>query len=170
LVFQQARKSEDTVTLRLTNQMLSSIRLIDHEDGELLIGIDDISQTAKAYNHIVGDTLPRRNFLGISDVELAEILNEFPLPRDAERFEQFAEDFVVTSPRTDKDLTMKELKEVSTKLVRLADLDGFVTYKELLSVLGSRKKIIAFIEASQLLGRVYLIGDLDDDIKGVYLL
>jgi hypothetical protein len=56
------REGKDRANLDLTGSMLDSL---DFEvDGTTLrIGIFDSSQTPKAYNHNVGDTLPQRQFI-----------------------------------------------------------------------------------------------------------
>lgn len=48
--------------------MLQTLKFnIDTEDGIITLGIFDEDQTPKAYNHNVGDTLPKRQFIPDED-------------------------------------------------------------------------------------------------------
>lgn len=63
--YADAQKSGDRLAnLDLYGDMLNALEVIpDYEAGKVTIGIFDDSQTAKAYNHNVGDTLPKRQFI-----------------------------------------------------------------------------------------------------------
>jgi hypothetical protein len=83
LPFSLASKSQN-VNLILTNNMLNSLQIIDSStSGFVKIGISN-RDVLKAFNHIVGDTVPKRDFLGISDLELHIILAQYKLdiPKD----------------------------------------------------------------------------------------
>lgn len=56
-------------------KLLDSLnRFSDRESGSsVVIGIDDDLETKIAYNHQVGDTLPKRSFFGLSDSEAEAI-------------------------------------------------------------------------------------------------
>jgi hypothetical protein len=78
-----------TVNLRLSNDMLSDLSILDVRKGEIVIGFEDGEQRAKAHGHITGANgtgrLPVRNFLGISDKEMASIMRKIPPPIDYEK-------------------------------------------------------------------------------------
>jgi len=81
LAFKFAGKT-DHIDLTLTSNMLNSLQVIDvSTPGFVKIGIVN-RNTLKAFNHIVGDTVPKRDFLGISDRELLDILKQFPLNKE----------------------------------------------------------------------------------------
>ncbi len=77
LAFKAAGKSKDSVNLKLFGDMLGTLDVLSDEGNKLKIGWDDELQNAKAYNHNTGDTLPKREFFGLSDSEVKEIKNEF---------------------------------------------------------------------------------------------
>lgn len=68
---------DGSVNLRLTGQMLDTLDVKDIKASKIKIGWDDSIENAKAFNHNTGDTLPKRQFFGITDKELAEIKDEF---------------------------------------------------------------------------------------------
>lgn len=73
------------INLELTGDMLSSIGIRDQNSKKMVVAVSD-SESAKAYNHTVGDTVPRRPFLGWSDKELERIAKEFePLVKQSEK-------------------------------------------------------------------------------------
>jgi len=81
LAFKFAGKT-DHIDLTLTSNMLNSLQVIDvSTPGFVKIGIVN-RNVLKAFNHIVGDTVPKRDFLGISDRELLDILKQFPLNKE----------------------------------------------------------------------------------------
>jgi hypothetical protein len=50
--------------LDFTGSMLDSLQIIpDYENGSVIIGVFDPDETPKAFNHNVGDTLPKRQFI-----------------------------------------------------------------------------------------------------------
>jgi hypothetical protein len=70
------KAGDDTANLDLNGDMLQALTFEpDYENGTVKIGIFDSSQTPKAYNHNVGDTLPQRQFIPKEDELLkAEII------------------------------------------------------------------------------------------------
>lgn len=72
------------VNLRLSNDMLSDLSILEVKKGEIVIGFPDSAQRAKAHGHITGadGRLPVRDFLGISDAEKASIMRKLPPPID----------------------------------------------------------------------------------------
>lgn len=78
LNFKAAGKSKNQVTMRLSGDMMASIDILKVDGSKLVIGIDDPDQAPKAYNHQTGDTVPKREFFGVSTEELKKkILPEF---------------------------------------------------------------------------------------------
>jgi hypothetical protein len=75
LEFKAAGKSRGSVNMSLTGDMLAGI---DFEDSgnKITFKIAE-DQVEKAYNHITGDTVPRRPFFGFTAAELKEIKREF---------------------------------------------------------------------------------------------
>lgn len=74
--FKAFGKSKNDVNLKLTGDMLGLMDIIKQDDNTITIGWDDSEQIPKAYNHIVGDTVPARPFFGVSKSELKEIAKE----------------------------------------------------------------------------------------------
>lgn len=75
-----------SVDLTYTGAMLSSFReSVKANTLKLQISPD---QTPKAYNHIVGDTVPRRDFFGINQKEAEKIKRE--VQSEVERDEEIA--------------------------------------------------------------------------------
>ena len=65
------------VNLSQTGEMLSLMDIIDDSSNKLKIGWNDETENAKAYNHNVGDTVPKRPFFGVNDADLKKITDEF---------------------------------------------------------------------------------------------
>lgn len=64
---------DGTIDLTLTGDMLDQLTVIESTDAKVALGWSDSTQNAKAYNHNVGDTLPKREFFGLQAQEIAEI-------------------------------------------------------------------------------------------------
>jgi phage gpG-like protein len=77
LDFKAAGKSRGNVNMKLSGDMLGLLDIKRQSSNEITIGWKDASQNPKAYNHQVGDTVPRRPFFGISKKELFEIKDQF---------------------------------------------------------------------------------------------
>lgn len=77
LEFKAFGKSKNNVNMELTGQMLGTIDVLENNRGKIKIGWGDDVENAKAYNHNIGDTVPRRPFFGITESELKEIKEEF---------------------------------------------------------------------------------------------
>jgi hypothetical protein len=65
-----------TPNLTLSGDMLDLLELIDTTRNTFEIGWTDDLEIKKAYNHNVGDTVPKREFFGLQKQELDE-LREF---------------------------------------------------------------------------------------------
>lgn len=77
LTFKVHGKSKGSVDLTLSGDMLSSMEILDNSPKSLTIGFNNELDNAKAYNHNVGDTLPKREFFGVTQKEKLEIKNQF---------------------------------------------------------------------------------------------
>jgi len=84
--FRAAGKKKGQVNMTLTGDMLASMDVLSTSGNAIKIGITDDAQIPKAFNHLVGDTVPKRPWFGISKAEMAEILNQFK--PDLERIKQ----------------------------------------------------------------------------------
>lgn len=76
LSFKAAGKSKRKVNMKLTGDMLGLLDMIKETSNTIEIGWDD-DQAPKAYNHNVGDTVPKRPFFGLSATEIAALKKEF---------------------------------------------------------------------------------------------
>lgn len=76
LAFQAYDKSAGDVNMKLTGEMLDSIEVASTSGNKIVIRIMP-DQAPKAFNHITGDTVKKRNFFGITDKEIAQIKKEF---------------------------------------------------------------------------------------------
>lgn len=65
------------VNMTLSGGMLSLIDILDSTGNEIKVGWDDPTENAKAFNHMTGDTVTKRQFFGIAQKEVAEILDDF---------------------------------------------------------------------------------------------
>lgn len=77
LDFKAAGKSRGNVNMKLTGDMLGLMDIVSQDGNSITIGWSDREENAKAYNHSVGDTVPKRPFFGVSKKELSEIKREF---------------------------------------------------------------------------------------------
>lgn len=76
LEFKAFGKKKNKVNMTLTGSMLSSIDLIDDTRSSIIIGINN-EEAPKAYNHMTGDTVPKRPFLGLTSKDLDKVREEF---------------------------------------------------------------------------------------------
>jgi len=77
LDFKAAGKSKNKVNMSLTGDMMELMDITKNKGNEITIGwaaSDD--QDAKASNHLLGDTVPKRPFFGVSKQELKEVKRE----------------------------------------------------------------------------------------------
>ena len=77
LEFKAFGKSKNKVNMELTGQMLGTIDIVDASRGRIKIGWSDSEENAKAYNHNVGDTVPKRPFFGVSESDLKDIKEQY---------------------------------------------------------------------------------------------
>jgi hypothetical protein len=76
-IFKVYGKKKDKVNMTLTGDMLADIQILKDTPNKIVIGFNSGDQIPKAYNHNVGDTLPKRPFFGLNQKEIAEIKKEF---------------------------------------------------------------------------------------------
>jgi len=75
--FKAAGKSKNKVNMSLNGDMLGLMDIVDQTSNTITIGWDDETENAKAYNHNVGDTVPKRPFFGLSSSEITKLKQEF---------------------------------------------------------------------------------------------
>lgn len=81
LAFNAFGKSKKDVNMKLTGDMRASVEILDQNSSKMKIGVAE-DQAPKAFNHMTGDTVPRREWFGWKDDELKTIANEFKPLKD----------------------------------------------------------------------------------------
>jgi hypothetical protein len=77
LNFVAAGKTKNHVNMRLSGDMMASIDILDTSGAEITLGIEG-SEAPKAFNHQTGDTVPKREFFGVTKEEIKKyIVSEF---------------------------------------------------------------------------------------------
>ena len=74
--FKAFGKEKSKVNMKLTGSMLASVDLINDNKETIEIGIDN-EEAPKAYNHLVGDTVPKRPWLGLTSDDIEKTKQEF---------------------------------------------------------------------------------------------
>lgn len=77
LEFKAAGKKPNKVNMELTGDMLASLDVLALDGSKIIVEVGDPDQIPKAYNHIVGDTVPKRNWFGITKAEISAIIEDF---------------------------------------------------------------------------------------------
>ncbi len=77
LAFKAAGKSKSDVNMELTGDMIATMDVLEINGNSITIGWDDPLQSAKAFNHNTGDTVPKRPFFGLADSEVKDIASKF---------------------------------------------------------------------------------------------
>jgi len=77
LAFKAAGKSKGKVNMSLSGDMLGLLDIKKIQGNTITIGWNDSEQNPKAYNHMIGDTVPKRPFFGVSNEELKDLKSEF---------------------------------------------------------------------------------------------
>lgn len=70
-------KSAGEVNMTLSGQMLGTLDVLASDGNSVTIGWSGGSESAKAYNHNVGDTVTKRPFFGLSASDLDELKQQF---------------------------------------------------------------------------------------------
>ena len=76
--------SRGDVDMTFKGDMLSAIDGMS-DNGEIVLFINDENETLKAYNHNVGDTLPKRTFFGLTGAEAELIASKIETPSELAR-------------------------------------------------------------------------------------
>lgn len=77
LEFEVFGKEANEVNMKLTGNMLGTLDVLENSGSKIKIGWNDGTESAKAYNHNVGDTVPKRPFFGINQTELNQIKKKY---------------------------------------------------------------------------------------------
>jgi hypothetical protein len=86
--FRAFGKSKRQVNMKLTGDMLGLMDILEVDGNNLVIGWEG-DEAPKAFNHLTGDTVPRRPFFGISKDDLKSIRADLSSElRDLIRLEQ----------------------------------------------------------------------------------
>lgn len=80
--FKAAGKAKNKVNMQLTGDMLADITVEPLDGAKVKITFNDETQIAKAYNHMIGDTVPQRPFFGVTKSDVKEALKGFE-PRES---------------------------------------------------------------------------------------
>ena len=75
--FEAFGKSKNNVNLTQSGDMLGLLDIIEDNANEIKIGWNDSVNRAKGTNHNFGITLPKREFLGLTDKEVNKIKDKF---------------------------------------------------------------------------------------------
>jgi hypothetical protein len=76
LEFKAAGKKRTKVNMHLTGDMLASMDLDPGADSKIKVFIAE-DEVPKAYNHITGDTVPKRPWFGVNKSEVKDIVAKF---------------------------------------------------------------------------------------------
>lgn len=69
--------SAGDVDMTLFGDMLAAMDILEIESSKIFLGFTDELENAKAFNHINGDTVPKRDFFGLPKKDLKEIASRF---------------------------------------------------------------------------------------------
>lgn len=77
LPFRAFGKSKGRVNMKLEGDMLGSMDIKSSNGDEIVLGWQDDTNNKKAFNHVTGDTVPRRDFFWITQKELDQVRSNF---------------------------------------------------------------------------------------------
>ena len=121
-VFKLLKGNSKDVNMTLTANMLADVDVLSESSRSITVGFRDPTEILKAYNHNVGDTVPRRQFFGVTKKELSDLVQS-----------DFAEDIQRLkggSVRTVRDI-------LSDRAAAAADaVRGGLTFRTVRDVLG----------------------------------
>jgi hypothetical protein len=112
LEFKAHDKNKNEVNMTLTGDMLGSIDLIENDPDKLKIAIAEDDEVPKAYNHNVGDTVPKRPFFGVDKSELENILANYE-----SEFKALKDDKEETKRRVREGVAQRSLINIARGLV-----------------------------------------------------
>jgi hypothetical protein len=81
--FEAYDKSPNDINMELTGSMLADIDILEYDGTKLKIGFSDTTEKLKSYNHQTGDTVPKREFFGLTKDEVEKVLNDYQSDIDA---------------------------------------------------------------------------------------
>lgn len=106
----------NNVNMTLTDDMSSALDIVEDSGGEIKIGWGDTTNNAKAYNHMTGDTVKKRQFFGIQKKQVSEIVKEFKGDIDRLKKDQEPTDLVsrlsVTTTENENETIIIEVGEL----------------------------------------------------------
>lgn len=91
--FKRKAVGSSKANLRLSSEMLGALKYIKSKSGKGRITVGykgGTTQNAKAKNHRLGETVPKRDFLGLPDKQVKRITNKYPVESKAERAKALA--------------------------------------------------------------------------------
>ncbi len=126
--FKAAGKSKGDINLTLSGDMLASMELLENKKSKVSIGFEEGSlENAKADGNIRGTYGQKspikgkaRDFLGISDEELAKIIAKYP--KDDDKADARADAILKAQDKIDKRLENIDINELSSE-----EVDKFFT-------------------------------------------
>lgn len=91
LVFKAFDKSPKDVNMTLTGAMLDTLDIVSSNQKQIVFGWNDETENLKAFNHTTGDTVPRRDFLGLPEKEVQRLADDFSSKLERKQTESFTE-------------------------------------------------------------------------------
>lgn len=73
-VFKLLKGADGDVNLTLTQNMIGDLDLLGETENTIRVGFSDAKEILKAYNHNTGDTVPKRQFFGVTKKEVQELV------------------------------------------------------------------------------------------------
>lgn len=77
LEFKAFGKSKSDVNMTLEGNMLLDLDILDFSGNKIRVGLRDNTEILKGFNHNTGDTVPKREFFGLTNSEIEELRSEF---------------------------------------------------------------------------------------------
>jgi hypothetical protein len=120
----------------MSGEMLADLQVlhVDAKKGEIHVGFRDHEAIGKAHGHITGadGNLPVRDFLGVTEKEIATILSKVPVPQKLLDAEQILQERVDTEKKKIESGTVEKKKGgffIQNVIAIMEDLIN--SYKEL---------------------------------------
>ena len=109
--FKAFGKKPNEVNMTLTGDMLGAIDLTNTDSDKLKIEIVEDLQVKKSFNHNTGDTVPKRDFFGITASELDDIL-----AKHSDEIDNIKNELVNTKQSILESITQSKLIDIINKL------------------------------------------------------
>lgn len=112
------------VNMTLSGGMLSLLEPNDTGGSEVKLGWNDVKENAKAFNHMTGDTVKKRQFFGLKQEDIKEVLTGFDSELESLREEQSTEtaSSAVTSFLNNVNTT--SVSGAATAVINIRDIFG----------------------------------------------